>query len=148
MFDGILFQDPKNHILLGSVHTRDYFKFDLLVLLDMIGETAVGSGDGNLRQYMLVYDFRVRVKEEKCKIVVTNFEIVNNQDNLTKTLKDIMGKQHNKSGIPSSNKKELGKLRLLIKDQIKELSEHCAFLKQNISTHDPIIESMLNDDDW
>ena len=142
-FDGVYLEDPEHFILYGIIHTQGYLKFDLLTFM-----SAIDDNSEEIRTYYLKYDVRIRIKDNRFKIQITNLEIDNNQDLYVKSLKDIYDKRKTKMGEITESGLEIKKLKDFINTQIGEIEYHCELIKLNDTYHNNVIRLMLADDDW
>ncbi len=140
--DEIAIEDNENFIIQSTLKTVGYFKIDAHFLFDVV--KAAVNPESEQRQYTLRYTVTVRAKDNRAKIVLNEFVISNNQNEETKTLKNIFEKRHTSNLGKTLSFKELNKLRSFLSDQINDIEFHCTTAAKKES----IKSDILDNDEW
>lgn len=139
---GIFLEDTAHFIIAGNVNTAEYLKLDFITVL-----TAMDN-ESDLQAYTLYYDVFVRIKNNRFKIYIMDFEISNNNTVYDKPLLRSFEKRKTKDGIVTVHGNELKKLKDMIKGQIDQIKNHCELVRLNDTYHNQIVKQALQDDDW
>lgn len=139
---GVFLEDTTHRILLGTVNTSNYFKMDFITVVSAM------STDYDVQTYSLYYDVNVRIKDNRFKIYITNFEIKNNNNIYEKPLLRSYEKRKTKEGVITVHGTEIINLKKMIAIQIYEIKEHCELVRKNDTYHNRIVKFALSDDDW
>lgn len=142
-FDGYFFEDPANKIIIGQLSTDEYFKNDFISILSTL--------DGNRftnREYRTSFTIKVRIKEERLKIYITDFFITNNQTEEKETLKYIYGRRRSRTGEVTESGEEVYRIVESLSKLINVISDHCKFVRIRDEYFDSEVNKLLLDDVW
>lgn len=139
---GVFLEDTTHKIIMGNVNTAEYMKLDFITVM-----TAI-SDENDLQTYTLYYDVNVRIKDNRFKIYIMDFEISSNNSIYDKPLLRSYEKRKTKVGVNTIHGTELKNLKEMIKRQIAEIKNHCELVRLNDTYHNQIVKQALKDDDW
>lgn len=142
-FNGIYFEDYENNIIIGHISTDEYFKLDFWSFMSLIDDK-----ENELWTYSISYYIKVRIKDERLKIYISDFDISNNETFEIKTLKDIYGKRKTVLGEKTESGSEISNLIESLNIQIAEIRDHCEIVRNRDIYYEKIVSEMLVDDDW
>ena len=142
-FNGIHFEDYENNIIIGHLNTDKYFKLDFWSFMSLIDDKEY-----EFRTYSISFYIKVRIKDERLKIYLSDFDISNNETSEIKTLKDIYGKRKTVLGIKTESGSEISNLIKGLNIQIAEIGDRCEIIRNRDIYYEWIVSEMLVDDDW
>ena len=139
---GVFLEDTAHRILLGTINTSNYLKMDFITVMTILSDKY------NVQTYSLYYDVNVRIKDNRFKIYITNFEIKNNNNVYEKPILRSYEKRKTKEGVITVHGTEIINLEKMIATQISEIKEHCKEVRLNDTYHNQIVKQALMDDNW
>lgn len=139
--NGIQITNKENAIVIGSLFSQEYYRLDFAALVDAL--------EGVISTYSINYTIKMRAKEGKLKLYISDIEAVNSID-LQRNFPfiDLYKRRVNKEGKQTNNLREIKIIKALLEGQLLSIGNYVEYFRLNDTYEANLIKSMLMDNEW